>query len=140
MIEFYSENDFVLTEEKHFRDWIIESIVSEGCEVGELSYVFCSDTYLHNINTEFLQHDTLTDIITFDNSLGKQLFGEIYISTERVQENSVAYDVSFEKELARVMIHGVLHLCGQKDKTEAEAKAMREKENHYLERFHHLSS
>ncbi len=98
-----------------------------------MDYVFCSDELLHSINTEFLNHDTLTDIITFDYSLGKELHGEIYISTDRVRENARMYEVEFENELHRVIIHGILHLCGYSDKTEADKLEMRRKENECLE-------
>ncbi|MEC3906272.1 rRNA maturation RNase YbeY [Tamlana sp. 2201CG12-4] len=132
MISFNSETDFHLANEDAISKWISETIVAENYKLEEISYVFCDDEYLHKLNVEFLGHDTLTDIISFDYSVGKIIHGEIFISTERVADNAKDYQVSFEEELNRVIIHGVLHYCGYKDKTESEAKVMRAKENHYL--------
>lgn len=113
--------------------WLIESLANEGIENGELSYVFCPDKRLAEINRTYLKHNTLTDIITFDLSpIHGPLVGEIYISVQRVRENSDKYGVDFIDELHRVMIHGALHLCGFKDKTPAEKKRMRKKEDAYL--------
>lgn len=112
----------------------IESILeAESKEAGMLQYIFCDDAYLLEMNQKFLDHDTLTDIITFDytEDLGA-LSGDIFISLERVKENAIAYDVSFEEELMRVMIHGVLHLLGEKDGTAEEKERMRSRENYYL--------
>ncbi|PVW15158.1 rRNA maturation RNase YbeY [Marixanthomonas spongiae] len=134
MIEFYAETDFELTDSKQIAEWITNTIIEEGYKVGELVYVFCDDQYLHKLNVQFLNHDTLTDIISFDNSLGKQINGEIYISIERVKENADHYNVSFKNELHRVIIHGILHYCGYKDKTEDEASLMRIKENEALKK------
>ncbi len=100
--------------------------------VLDINYIFCSDRYLLVLNREFLNHNTLTDILTFDYSVGKSISGEIYISTERVQENSVKYKSLFSEELRRVMIHGVLHLIGYDDKKPRHAQGMREKEEAYL--------
>ncbi|GAB4153779.1 MAG: rRNA maturation RNase YbeY [Winogradskyella sp.] len=136
MISFNYETDFKLENEIQTSEWISKAIVSENCEEGELNYIFCSDDYLHKINVDFLNHDTLTDIISFDYSVGKELHGDIYISVERVAENAKDFKVSFDEELARVMIHGILHYCGYKDKSEIDAKLMRSKEDYYLkERF-----
>ena len=133
MIEFYSQNDdFKVENPQALSLWISETILQENYELGELTYVFCDDEYLHKLNMQFLNHDTLTDIISFDNSLGKQIHGEIYISTERVQENAIAYGVSFQEELHRVVIHGVLHFCGYKDKSEQEQEMMTRMENKAL--------
>lgn len=132
MIEFFAENDFELQHKDEVSNWISGIISSEGFEEGDLTYIFCSDTYLHQINLEFLKHDTLTDIITFDYSLGKELHGEIYISTERVMENAKEFDQEFSTELHRVLAHGALHLCGYKDKTDKDLKGMRKKEDEYL--------
>ncbi len=103
-------------------------------------FYFCSDVYLHSINMEFLDHDTYTDIITFDYNLGKQVHGEIYISVDRVEENANTYQCAFKEELHRVMIHGVLHLCGFKDKTKEDKERMRSKETYYLSKLIDLSS
>lgn len=129
MIEFNYETDFNLTNETLLKDWINDIATSEDFEIGEINYIFCDDAYLHKLNVEFLNHDTLTDIISFDNSLGKLLNGDIFISVSRVKENAKDYKVSFDNELHRVMIHGVLHYMGYKDKTELEKKEMRNREN-----------
>ncbi len=134
MIEFYSETDFELENSQEISDWISSIILEENYKEGELVYVFCDDAYLHKLNVQFLDHDTLTDIISFDNSLGKQIHGEIYISVERVKENAETFSVSFQDELHRVIIHGILHYCGYKDKTEEEATLMRTKENEALKK------
>lgn len=129
MIEFNYETEFKLENEKSLENWI-ENIISEkGFEVGEINYIFCDDAYLLKLNVEFLQHDTLTDIISFDNTLGKLISGDIFISIERVSENATEYNVTFEEELHRVMIHGVLHYLGFKDKSDNEKMIMRKQEN-----------
>lgn len=133
MIEFFSENNFVLQNEIKVGAWLSDLITSEEYVLGDISFVFCDDTFLHSINLEFLNHDTLTDIITFDYRLGVELHGEIYISTERVDDNSLKLSVDPVEELRRVMAHGVLHLCGYKDKTSKDADLMRTKENQALE-------
>ena len=135
-INFYSENDFVLADHRKYEKWIECVIASEEKKLEEISYIFCDDEYLLNLNEEFLKHDTYTDIITFDYSVGKILQGDIYISTERVKENSDEFNVSFEEELRRVIIHGVLHLCGYKDKTKEQSLLMRQKEEEKMELFH----
>ena len=129
MIAFNYETSFQLKDEKALENWIIETVSKEGFKVGEINYIFCDDNYLHKLNVEFLQHDTLTDVISFDNTLGKLISGDIFISIERVEENSKDFDVSFENELHRVMIHGVLHYMGYKDKSEEDKKKMRAAEN-----------
>jgi len=133
MIEFYSETDFKVEDTKALSHWISEIILHENHELGDLTYVFCDDDYLHKLNLQFLNHDTLTDIISFDNSLGKQIHGEIYISVERVKENAGTYQVAFLEELHRVIIHGVLHFCGYKDKTKKQQETMSCKENEALD-------
>ncbi len=132
MIGFNYETDFQLSNEKVVAKWIQNLISNKGFETGEISYVFCDDAYLHKLNVEFLQHDTLTDIISFDNCIGKLLSGDIFISIERVYENAIDFDTSFEEELHRVMIHGVLHYMGYKDKSDKEKMMMREVENKAL--------
>ena len=133
MIEFYSETDFNIEDTKALSHWISKIILHEKHELGDLTYVFCDDAYLHKLNVQFLNHDTLTDIISFDNSLGKQIHGEIYISVERVKENAGTYQVAFLEELHRVIIHGVLHFCGYKDKTKKQQETMSCKENEALD-------
>jgi len=132
MITYNYETEFVLDNETQIEVWI-EKIVSEkDFELGEVNYIFCDDEYLLKLNVEFLQHDTLTDIISFDNSLGKLINGDIFISVERVKENAKEYNVTFEEELHRVMIHGVLHYMGLKDKSADEKIVMRKEENKAL--------
>ena len=132
MINFNYETDFSLTSEETISNWILGVISSEGFKLEEVNYVFCDDEYLHKLNVEFLNHDTLTDIISFDYSVGKIIQGDVFISIERVLDNAKDFGVSFNEELNRVLVHGILHYCGFKDKTEAEAKTMRSKENLYL--------
>ena len=120
------------------RKWLKESVKNENpkWKIGELSFVFCDDDYLHKMNVEYLNHDTLTDIITFDNSDEEnKIEGDIFISIERVRENAVTLKTVFEQELRRVIIHGVLHLCGYKDKTKKDAQIMREKEDFYIAKW-----
>ncbi|SEP83281.1 rRNA maturation RNase YbeY [Hyunsoonleella jejuensis] len=135
MINFNYETDFKLSSEHLISKWIIDTIKCEEHKLEEINYVFCDDAYLHKLNVEFLHHDTLTDIISFDYSVGKIIQGDIFISVERVRDNAKDFEVSFEDELHRVIIHGVLHYCGYKDKTDDDAKVMREKENYYIGRF-----
>ncbi|MDO5978913.1 rRNA maturation RNase YbeY [Flavivirga spongiicola] len=135
MINFNYETDFSLKNEDHISNWILNTISEEAYKIEAINYVFCDDEYLHKLNVEFLNHDTLTDIISFDYSIGKLIQGDIFISVERVKDNAKDFSVSFEEELNRVIIHGVLHYCGYKDKTDSEAKVMRDKENHYLKQL-----
>ncbi|MGB5417970.1 rRNA maturation RNase YbeY [Algibacter sp.] len=132
MINFNYETSFKLDSEEQISKWIIETIASENFKLEEINYVFCDDDYLHKLNVEFLKHDTLTDIISFEYSVGKIIQGDIFISVERVADNAKDFGVSFEEEVKRVIIHGVLHYCGFKDKTDDDAKVMRDKENFYL--------
>lgn len=132
MINFNYETVFSLDNEDQLSEWIEGVISEEGCQLEEVNYIFCDDAYLHKLNVEFLNHDTLTDIISFDYSVGKNIQGDIFISVERVADNANDFNVSVNEELQRVMVHGVLHYCGYKDKTDSDAKLMREKENHYL--------
>lgn len=117
------------------KKWLKETIEKEGYKLSELNYIFCSDEYLLNMNVSYLNHDTLTDIITFDNSEEEGIiFGDIFISVDRVKENALKFKVDFLEELNRVMVHGALHLVGYKDKKKAEQEKMRERENYYLKR------
>ena len=133
-ILFFSEGlSFLLKNKKKIREWIIFSVQLEKKEPGDINYIFCSDEYLHNLNIKYLNHDTYTDIITFNYSENTcEISGEIYISIERVKENAQKYKATFPEELYRVMIHGVLHLLGYKDKTRIDAQIMRDKEDYYL--------
>ena len=135
MINFNYETEFNLPSEKRVSNWIVDCVKAERHKLEEVNYVFCDDDYLHKLNVEFLNHDTLTDIISFDYTMGKIIQGDIFISVERVADNSQDYDVNFEDELHRVIIHGILHYCGYNDKTDSDASIMRQKENYYLERF-----
>jgi len=136
MINFNYESEFKLPNETNFSDWILNVITSESYVLGEINYIFCDDDYLHKINVEFLKHDTLTDIITFDNTVGKTIYSDIFISIERVVDNAKDFKVSFDEELKRVVVHGVLHLCGYKDKSDTDAKLMRQKEDEKINMFH----
>lgn len=136
MISFNYENDFNLDNEAEISDWISDVIVSENKKEGDINYIFCNDDFLLNINQQYLNHDTLTDIISFDYSVGNELHGDIFISTERVAENALDFGVSFSDELLRVLSHGVLHYCGYKDKSEADELLMRNKEDEKIKMFH----
>jgi len=132
MINFYYETDFELKNSEDIKNWIRSTAEQEKCLVIEMNYVFCDDVYLHKLNVEYLDHDTYTDIITFDYSERKNLHGEIYISVDRVEDNAEKYNVAFQQELARVIIHGILHCCGYRDKSNEEKELMRTKEDFYL--------
>ncbi len=135
MINFNYETKFKLDNEQSILRWVSGVITSEGFKEDEINYIFCDDNYLHKLNVEFLSHDTLTDIISFDYSIGKNLQGDIFISIERVRDNAQDFEVSFESEINRVIVHGILHYCGYKDKSEEDANIMRSKENFYLEQL-----
>lgn len=133
-INFFSEDVvYTLKEKTHLRNWIKEAISSEEKLLGELNFVFCSDNYLLEINQQYLKHNTYTDIVTFDNSESPDVVsGDIFISIERIKENSKRYQVPERDELHRVIIHGTLHLLGYKDKTKADKAMMTGKEDQYL--------
>ena len=132
MIEFNYETDFSLENEQSYKNWIYTSLEVYNAEVGEVNYYFYNDEDLHKINVEHLNHDTLTDIISFDYSVGNIISGDICISVDRVKENANTFSVSFDDELARVMSHGLLHFLGYKDNTENEKEIMRENENIFI--------
>jgi len=136
MINFNYETKFSLDNEQAFTDWLSAVIISEKKNEGEINYIFCDDEYLHKINVEYLNHDTLTDIISFDYTVGNELNGDIFVSVERVEDNAKDFNVSFEEELKRVLAHGILHYCGYKDKSDADAEIMRSKENEKIAMFH----
>lgn len=132
-ITFFSEEiDFQLKTEAAVKSWISEAILSEKKLVGEINYIFCSDEYLHKMNVEYLNHNTYTDIITFNYCEESFISGDLFISIDRVKENAKTFLKSFENELRRVLIHGVLHLIGYNDKSNEEIKVMRSKEDFYL--------
>ena len=135
MVNFNYETDFKLGYERKLKDWIISSVEEERFKLGDLNYIFCDDDYLLKLNVDFLNHDTLTDIISFDYTVGKILQGDIFISIERVKENARDFSVEFEDELLRVMIHGVLHFCGYNDKAISEVQLMRAKEEYYMANY-----
>lgn len=124
--------EFKLEEAPKVRQWVAEVVKRRGKSVGNINYLFCDDEYLLEVNRRYLNHDTYTDIITFDYVAGGLVSGDIMISTERVGENAVKFGVSFGQELHRVIIHGVLHLLGQGDKSEDEAREMRRQEEEAL--------
>lgn len=132
---FYEEIDFQLKNSPFYISWIEKLITSYQKIPGEITYVFCSDSYLLKLNQDHLNHDTLTDIITFDYSENGIISGDIFISIERVKENSSEFNVDFYAELARVMAHGVLHLIGFNDKTEEEQSKMTEEENKAIDLY-----
>lgn len=134
LIHFFTEGiSYTLKQKSLIRNWIRETIINEGYKLRELNFIFCTDEYLLSINQQYLQHDTLTDIITFDNSAKKtDISGDIFISLDRVRENALNFKVNEKDELHRVMIHGTLHLLGYPDKGKAAKAVMTEKENYYL--------
>jgi len=135
MIQFFYENlpESVNTE---YKKWLEDLILSEEKKLGEINYIFCNDEYLLKVNQDYLQHDYYTDIITFDYVKGKTISGEIFVSLQRISDNASTLSRNYEEELRRVLAHGILHLCGYKDKTEEEELQMRGKEDHYLAKYH----
>lgn len=135
-VSFQSQNiTFTLSDKLKIKTWIAKIIELEKKKPGQINFVFTSDEELLKTNIEFLNHDTLTDIITFDYCEGKTITGDIIISIERVKENAETFKADFKEELKRVIIHGVLHLCGYKDKSAADELEMRAKENWALKKF-----
>jgi len=129
---FYEGVDFKVPHPIKTKKWLCKVVTLEKRKVESICYIFCSDKYLHSLNTQFLGHNTLTDIITFDLSDSKLISGEIYVSVDRVKENSQKLKTPFAEELNRVMVHGILHLIGYKDKKPKEKSLMRKKEDSYL--------
>jgi probable rRNA maturation factor len=136
MIEFNYETEFTIENEGAISNWISDVIKSENKKVGEINYIFCDDEYLLQINQEHLQHDFYTDIISFDYTVGNEINGDVFVSVERVKDNALDFNVSFDEELKRVLVHGVLHYCGYKDKSEADVLLMRSKEDEKIAMFH----
>ncbi len=136
-IHFFQEDiQFNISEKLKIKKWLKQLASEEGYKITELNYIFCSDEYLHSINMDYLNHDTYTDIITFDNSDESHLLeGDIFISIERIKENAEIQSQEFRDELLRVLSHGLYHLCGYKDKLEQEIRAMRSKENNAITKF-----
>lgn len=136
MIDFNYELDFELEHEDEYITWLSTIIFSHQKSLGDISFIFCNDDYLHRINLEYLKHDTLTDIISFDYSDGSIISGDVFISIERVKDNATTYNVSFKTELLRVLSHGILHFLGYKDKTKEDILQMRHKEEESIALFH----
>lgn len=132
MIEYFFEDIDQIQIESTIKEWLIQLIKSEGFKVGQVNYIFCNDEYLLKVNRDFLNHDYYTDVITFDYVKGKTVSGDIFVSLPRISENAEQLGLSFVTELKRVLAHGILHLCGYKDKTTQEAAEMRNKEEFYL--------
>jgi rRNA maturation RNase YbeY len=136
LVRFHVLQPFSFNEKKKLKGAVADLMENEGKAFESLDYIFCNDEYLLEINQTYLKHDDLTDIITFDLSDSPAMIkGEIYISVERVQDNSLLFNTSFRDELARVVFHGALHLCGYKDKSKQEQMEIRRKENQYLKTF-----
>lgn len=133
MIQFFYENTREEGEE-HLKQWLMDIVTAEEKKLGEINYILCDDEYLLTINRDFLQHDYYTDIITFDKVRGKTISGEIFVSLQRIRENAEKLSRPYDEEKSRVLAHGILHLCGYQDKTEAEQQMMRAKEDHYLKK------
>ncbi|MBS1524312.1 MAG: rRNA maturation RNase YbeY [Bacteroidetes bacterium] len=133
-VNFFEEDiRFNLKNKNKVKQWVKTTITTEGYKLQDLNYIFCSDQYLLQINRQYLNHDTYTDIVTFDNSATKGLIeGDIFISIDRIRENAAKFQTGETDELHRVIIHGALHLLGYKDKTPGDKKLMTEKEDHYL--------
>lgn len=133
-IDFFEEDiNFKLKNKALVRQWIKDTIRAEGFKLNSITYIFCSDDYLLNINRQYLNHDTFTDIITFDNSERDHVvLGDIFISIDRIRENAIKFNVTETTELHRVIIHGVLHLLGYTDKSAPDKQKMTEKEDFYL--------
>ena len=136
MIEFAAQTDFELAQPDLHAVWLNEVAHSEGCSVVGLQYVFVTDEELYEMNVKYLNHNTLTDIITFDYTENEALSGDLFISIDRVRENAATFEVSFDTELRRVMVHGLLHLAGYGDKTPEDEALMRQKEDEKLKMFH----
>jgi len=135
MIKYFSSTDFVINDKPHITSWIEGVINKESRLLEKLVFNFCSDESLLKINKEFLNHDTLTDVITFDYSSSKAVSGEVFISVDRVRENAKEFHQDFNNEIKRVMLHGVLHLCGYNDKTAKDKALMSDMENRHLAFF-----
>ncbi|UCS94578.1 rRNA maturation RNase YbeY [Echinicola marina] len=140
-INFFQEDiKYNLPQKNLSKKWLRHIAQKEGFTISDLNYIFCTDEYLHQINIEYLNHDTYTDIITFDNSEEEnKIESDIFISIERVKENSKTEGQEFQKEILRVLSHGILHLCGYKDKSKEEALLMRKKEDESIDFFLRLA-
>lgn len=138
MINYFFENIDTRTIHPDITAWLENLIITEDKKPGDISYIFCDDDYLLKVNQDYLDHDYYTDVITFDYVKGKTISGDIFVSLPRILENADLLAQDFEREFRRVLAHGVLHLCGYKDKSESDAREMREKEEFYLAKFSDL--
>ena len=132
MIQFFFENIDKITIDSTLAAWLEDIILTEGKKPGDINYIFCDDEYLLQVNKEYLHHDYYTDIITFDYVKGKTISGDIFVSLPRIFDNAETLSKDFDSEFFRVLAHGILHLCGYKDKTDEEISEMRNKEDYYL--------
>ena len=132
MIRFHFTNSFALKNKRKIKNWLKDTIVNEKKKVGDINYIFCSKEYLKKMNNDYLSKNYETDVISFDFSKNNKVSGDIYISSETVKKNSIIFNVCFNNELKRVMVHGLLHLLNYNDKSKQELKIMREKENFYI--------
>ncbi|AMR42254.1 rRNA maturation RNase YbeY [Elizabethkingia anophelis] len=135
MINYFYENVAPISDEEKRAEWLEKLILEEGKKPGDINYILCDDEYLLEINRQYLDHDYYTDIITFDYCKGKIISGDIFLSLQRVLDNASMLETKQEEELNRVLAHGILHLCGYKDKTEEEQKTMRSKEDYYIGKY-----
>ncbi|HAY3550848.1 rRNA maturation RNase YbeY [Elizabethkingia meningoseptica] len=135
MINYFYENVSPISDEDKRAKWLENLILDEGKKPGDINYILCDDEYLLEINKQYLDHDYYTDIITFDYCKGKIISGDIFLSLQRVLDNASMLETKQEEELNRVLAHGILHLCGYKDKTEEEQKLMRSKEDFYIGKY-----
>mgnify|MGYP001474172904 FL=1 len=132
MIRFHFTNSFTLKNKRKIKNWLKDTIVNEKKKVGDINYIFCSKQYLKKMNNDYLSKNYETDVISFDFSKDNKISGDIYISSETVKKNSIIFNVCFNNELKRVMVHGLLHLLNYNDKSKQELKIMRENENFYI--------
>ena len=132
MIRFHFTNSFTLKNKRKIKNWLKDTVVNEKNKVGDINYIFCSKEYLKKMNNDYLSKNYETDVISFDFSKDNKISGDIYISSETVKKNSIIFNVDFNNELKRVMVHGLLHLLKYNDKSNQEQKIMREKENFYI--------
>lgn len=135
MINYFFENIDPKKIDSNISNWLEDLILSENKKLGDINYIFCDDEYLLKVNQDYLDHDYYTDIITFDYVKGKTISGDIFVSLPRILDNASTLSQDSEKEFRRVLAHGILHLCGYKDKTEEEESTMRQKENFYINRY-----
>jgi probable rRNA maturation factor len=134
MINFFNEDiDFKLKGKNNFKAWLKKVAEKEGFRINNLNYIFCSDQYLHKINLEYLDHDTYTDIITFDNSEDENTIeGDIFVSIDRIKDNAISLETQFDEEIKRVIVHGLLHLCGYGDHSAEDKSEMRRLESEFI--------